>query len=96
MDAVGVVLAAGLGSRVGADGNKAYLPLAGRSMLAWSLETLIRSPDVTRTVLVFRKGEFTLARDTVRDEFGDGAVQLPGDGAYLAAIIEGRRRHPGQ
>ena len=24
------------------------------------------------------------------------SVQLPGDGAYLAAIIEGRRRHPGQ
>ena len=27
--AVGVVLAAGLGTRVGADGNKAYLPLRG-------------------------------------------------------------------
>ena len=99
MDAVGVVLAAGLGSRVGADGNKAYLPLAGRSMLAWSLETLIRSPDVTRTVLVFRKGEFTLARDTVRDEFGDGAVELVEGGdsrhasetnvvRYLAGEIE--------
>jgi 2-C-methyl-D-erythritol 4-phosphate cytidylyltransferase len=38
--AVGVVLAAGLGTRVGADGNKAYLPLAGRSMVAWSLKAV--------------------------------------------------------
>ena len=43
--AVGVVLAAGLGTRVGADGNKAYLPLAGRSMVAWSLNAVTRSPD---------------------------------------------------
>ena len=37
-DAVGVVLAAGIGTRVGADGNKAYLRLAGRSMVSWSLD----------------------------------------------------------
>jgi len=99
MEAVGVVLAAGLGSRVGADGNKAYLPLAGRSMLAWSLETLIRSADIARAILVFREGEFTLARDTVAHEFGDGAVELVEGGdtrhasetnvvQYLAADIE--------
>jgi 2-C-methyl-D-erythritol 4-phosphate cytidylyltransferase len=76
MDAVGVVLAAGLGTRVGADGNKAYLPLAGRSMLAWSLDTLVRSPAVARTILVFRRGERELARDTVHRELGDAAVEL--------------------
>ena len=42
--AVGVVLAAGLGTRVGADGNKAYLPLAGRSMVAWSLNAVTQVP----------------------------------------------------
>ncbi len=99
MDAVGVVLAAGLGTRVGADGNKAYLPLAGRSMLAWSLDTLIRSPVVTRTILVFRRGESDLARDTVRRELGSAAVELVEGGdtrhasetnvvRYLAADIE--------
>ncbi|MCV7056991.1 IspD/TarI family cytidylyltransferase [Mycolicibacterium gilvum] len=76
MDAVGVVLAAGLGTRVGADGNKAYLPLAGRSMLAWSLDTLTRLPDVARTILVFRRGEFALAHDTVRQELGDHAIEF--------------------
>jgi len=61
-DAVAVVLAAGSGSRVGADGNKAYLRLDGRSMLVWSLDTLARMPEVARTVLVFRQGESDLAR----------------------------------
>ena len=56
-EAVGVVLAAGMGTRVGADGNKAYLPLDGRSMLVWSLDTLARVPQIARTVLVYRQGE---------------------------------------
>ena len=59
--AVGVVLAAGLGTRVGADGNKAYLPIAGRSMVSWSLATVTQVPGITRTVLVFRRGESALA-----------------------------------
>ena len=50
--AVGVVLAAGLGTRVGADGNKAYLPLAGRSMVTWSLTTMTQVPQIERSVLV--------------------------------------------
>jgi len=99
MDAVGVVLAAGLGTRVGADGNKAYLPLAGRSMLTWSLDTLLRSPDVARTILVFRQGESALAQDTVRHELGNTAVEFVEGGdtrhasetnvvRYLAGDIE--------
>jgi len=74
--AVGVVLAAGLGTRVGADGNKAYLPLSGRSMLIWSLDTLSKLTDVSRTILVFRPGEFELARDTVARELPYVPVEL--------------------
>lgn len=74
--AVAVVLAAGLGTRVGADGNKAYLPLAGRSMLAWSLLTPAEHPDVDRTVLVFRRGERDLAAATLRRELPQAAVEL--------------------
>ncbi|MGV0802706.1 NTP transferase domain-containing protein, partial [Mycolicibacterium elephantis] len=55
--AVGVVLAAGLGSRVGADGNKAYLQVADRAMVSWSLDTLTQLADVARVVLVYRQGE---------------------------------------
>ncbi|GAB3236874.1 IspD/TarI family cytidylyltransferase [Mycolicibacterium hippocampi] len=98
-EAVGVVLAAGLGTRVGADGNKAYLPLAGRSMVIWSLHTLSRLPDVARTVLVYRQGEMEVARDSVARELPDAQVELVEGGQtrhasesrvlqYLSADIE--------
>jgi 2-C-methyl-D-erythritol 4-phosphate cytidylyltransferase len=74
--AVGVVLAAGLGTRVGADGNKAYLPLAGRSMVAWSLSAVAQISEIARTVLVYRRGELDLARETVAVELPDVAVEL--------------------
>jgi 2-C-methyl-D-erythritol 4-phosphate cytidylyltransferase len=97
--AVGVVLAAGLGTRVGTDGNKAYLPLAGRSMMSWSLDALTRIPDITRTVLVFRRGERELAERTVAAELSDATVEFVEGGEsrhaselnvlrYLAADIE--------
>lgn len=70
--AVGVVLAAGLGTRVGADGNKAYLPLAGRSMVAWSIAAVTQVPQIARTVLVYRRGEHDLARQTANVELVEG------------------------
>jgi 2-C-methyl-D-erythritol 4-phosphate cytidylyltransferase len=82
--AVGVVLAAGLGTRVGADGNKAYLPLAGRSMVAWSLNTMTRVPQIARSVLVYRRGERDIAHHTV-------AAELPG--AMVELVEGGDSRH---
>ena len=37
--AAAVVLAGGSGTRVGGDGNKVFLPVAGRTMISFSLET---------------------------------------------------------
>jgi 2-C-methyl-D-erythritol 4-phosphate cytidylyltransferase len=74
--AVAVVLAAGLGTRVGADGNKAYLPLAGRSMVAWSLKALSEVPEISRSVLVYRRGERDLAHDSVTAELPRATVEL--------------------
>jgi 2-C-methyl-D-erythritol 4-phosphate cytidylyltransferase len=74
--AVGVVLAAGLGSRVGADGNKAYLPLAGRSMVAWSLNTVAQVPEIQRSVLAYRRGERDLARNALSAELPGVSVEL--------------------
>ena len=97
--AVGVVLAAGLGTRVGADGNKAYLPLAGRSMVSWSVAAVASAPAVDRTVLVFRRGERGLAERTMARELPSTAVDFVEGGdtrhgsernvlRYLAADIE--------
>jgi 2-C-methyl-D-erythritol 4-phosphate cytidylyltransferase len=97
--AVGVVLAAGMGTRVGADGNKAYLPLAERSMVAWSVDAVARTPEIDRTVLVYRRGERATAERVVGTELGSATVELVEGGEtrhgselnvlrYLSADIE--------
>lgn len=97
--AVGVVLAAGMGTRVGADGNKAYLRLAGRAMVSWSLDALTSVTEISRTVLVYRTGERELAEDTVRRELPGATVEFVEGGpsrhaselnvlCYLAPDIE--------
>lgn len=74
--AVGVVLAAGIGSRVGADGNKAYLRLAGRSMLSWAVAAVAGCDVVDRTVLVYRRGEHDIAERTVREDLPSADVEF--------------------
>lgn len=97
--AVGVVLAAGMGTRVGADGNKAYLPLAGRSMVSWSVRAVAETPEIDRTVLAFRRGERPIAERMLAGEVPCATVELVEGGdsrhgselnvlAHLAADID--------
>ncbi len=74
--AVGVVLAAGIGSRIGADGNKAYLMLAGRPMLAWSVRAVADTAEIGRVILVYRRGEYDMAAELVHTELPDRTVEL--------------------
>ena len=60
--AAAVVLAGGSGTRLGAEGNKVYLPLAGRPLLAWALEAFARAESVRRLVLVARPEDRSPAR----------------------------------
>ena len=92
----GVVLAAGMGTRVGADGNKAYLPVAGRPMVAWSLDTVTRVPGIARTVLVYRRGELDLARAMVQRELPDADIELVegGDSRHASESNVLRRLSP--
>lgn len=55
--AAAVVLAGGSGTRLGAEGNKVYLPLAGRPLLSWSLVAFARAPSIGRLVLVTRPAD---------------------------------------
>ncbi|MGK2853331.1 MAG: IspD/TarI family cytidylyltransferase [Microbacteriaceae bacterium] len=79
--AVGVVLAAGVGARVGADGNKAYLKLAGRSMLSWSVRAVADTAEIGRVILVYRSGEREVAARALREDLPDGTVELVEGGA---------------
>ena len=54
--AVALVVAAGRGERLGSDGPKAFVPLAGRPMLEWSLLALRASPGIERIVVALPAG----------------------------------------
>lgn len=54
--AVALLVAAGRGERLGAEGPKAFVVLAGRPMLAWSLDALRLVPAVERIVVALPPG----------------------------------------
>ncbi len=70
------MLAAGIGARVGADGNKAYLRLAGRSMLSWSVRAVAGTAEIGRVILVYRRGEREVAARALGDDLPGVAVEL--------------------
>jgi 2-C-methyl-D-erythritol 4-phosphate cytidylyltransferase len=73
--AAAVILAAGSGTRVGAAGNKVYLPVAGRRLVSWSLRAFAAVPGVGRLVLVIRPDDRAVAEQTIEAEVG-AAVEL--------------------
>ena len=67
-----IVVAAGVGSRLGAAMPKAFVPLAGRSLLAWSVEAAVGCPGVVCVVVVAPPGHVAEAgRET------DGYATVP-------------------
>lgn len=75
-----VVLAAGSGTRLGADLNKVFLPLAGRPVVAWSLRTFARVPAVGRLLLVIREPDRAIA-ERMLDRDVDRPVEIVVGGA---------------
>jgi 2-C-methyl-D-erythritol 4-phosphate cytidylyltransferase len=55
--AVALIVAAGSGERLGADRPKAFVMLAGRPMLEWSVEALLAVPAIERIVVALPPGE---------------------------------------
>ena len=81
MPAAVIVLAAGAGTRVGAEVNKVLLPLGDRPVLAWSLAHALAAPDVRRVVLVVRAGEQEAVAAAVAPHLGDREVLVVEGGA---------------
>ncbi|HEY3529362.1 MAG TPA: 2-C-methyl-D-erythritol 4-phosphate cytidylyltransferase [Nocardioides sp.] len=86
MRAAVVVLAAGAGTRVGAEVNKVLLPLAGVPVVARSVRTARSVPGVDRVVLVVRDGEQDAVRTVVEPHLDD-------DGPEVAMVTGGATRH---
>src|SRR5690348_17677554 len=71
-----VILAAGSGSRVGAEVNKVLLDLGGQPVLAHSLVTALSVPAIAAIVLVARPGEEEAVAAAVTPVIGDREVLL--------------------
>lgn len=84
MPAAVVILAAGSGSRVGAEVNKVLLALGDAPVLAWSMRDALALPDVRRVVLVVRPGE----QDAIA-----AALTNHLDGREVVVVKGGATRH---
>ncbi|BBH17033.1 2-C-methyl-D-erythritol 4-phosphate cytidylyltransferase [Nocardioides baekrokdamisoli] len=71
-----VILAAGSGSRVGAEVNKILLDLGSHPVIAHSVITALQVPDVAAVVLVARPGEEGAIAEAVTPVIGDREVLL--------------------
>lgn len=80
-----VVLAAGSGTRVGANVNKVLLPLRGRPLLAWSVGTALSVPGIDPVVVVCRPGERSEVATALAPHVGDREVLLIDGGATRQA-----------
>jgi len=85
-----VVVAAGAGTRMGLGVPKAFIPLAGRPMIAWSLATLRASADVTRIIAVVPSGGEHEARAAL-GAAGAGVHMVPGGASRAESVLAGVR-----
>jgi 2-C-methyl-D-erythritol 4-phosphate cytidylyltransferase len=81
IQAAAIVLAGGSGSRVGGARNKVYLLLAGRSVIARSLDALGAPAAVGPVVLVVRDADRALAGELLAHELGGHHVEIVTGGA---------------
>ncbi len=56
-DVIAVIVAAGRGTRAGAGGPKQYRPLAGRTVLAWTVETFLDHPRIDGVRVVIHRDD---------------------------------------
>lgn len=76
-----VILAAGSGTRVGAEVNKVLLTLRGVPVLVWSLRDALALPGVRRVVLVVRPEDRAALGEAVAPHLGDREVLVVDGGA---------------
>jgi 2-C-methyl-D-erythritol 4-phosphate cytidylyltransferase/2-C-methyl-D-erythritol 2,4-cyclodiphosphate synthase len=80
-----IVVAAGSGSRLGADLPKAFLSLGGRSILQRALEPVFGMSEPAQIVVVVPSERVQLAQDEVRDAAG-AAIE------YASVVVGGATR----
>jgi len=79
-----VLLAAGAGTRLGHDTNKVFLPLVGRRVLTWSLDTTRRLSGLVTTIVVVQDHD---------REHADVALRREAAGRQVTLVPGGETRH---
>ena len=92
-----VVLAAGSGSRMGAEQNKVFLNLCGRRVVSWSIQALAQIHAVERVVMVIREQDRKIAHRTLDREIEDLQVDVVvgGDSRRQSELFALRHLAPG-
>jgi 2-C-methyl-D-erythritol 4-phosphate cytidylyltransferase len=91
--AVALLVAAGRGERLGADGPKAFAMLAGRPMLDWSLDALRAVPAIERIVVALPPGvgapagTVGVTGGAERSQSVRAALEAAGDGPDDEAVL---------
>jgi 2-C-methyl-D-erythritol 4-phosphate cytidylyltransferase len=81
------MLAAGEGRRSGHHTNKVLLPLAGRGVFTWSIESARRLATVTHTVLVIREDDREAVMATLDREVAPPEVAVVVGGDMFAELV---------
>jgi 2-C-methyl-D-erythritol 4-phosphate cytidylyltransferase len=74
-----VIAAAGSGERLGAGGPKAFVPLAGRPLVEWSLEAMRAAPSVRSIVVACPPGD--------EHDLGDDVEIVPGGATRSQSVL---------
>lgn len=96
MEAAAIVLAGGSGTRVGAERNKVYLPVAGRTVIARSLSAMAATPGVGPVVLVVRPEDSALAVAETARLPGRAVEIVPGGATRQESELAGLRALAGR
>lgn len=79
-------MAAGAGTRLGADAPKAFVHLAGTPILRWALNQVLACPDVARVVLVVPADHLADARALLTVPERDRVHIVPGGADRVASV----------
>lgn len=78
MDTGAVIVAAGSGKRMGADRNKLWLELAGKSIMAHTVSLFAAHPEIAEVVLVVNQQDYADVQEWLNSQLFNVTVKLGG------------------
>ncbi|WP_026478127.1 2-C-methyl-D-erythritol 4-phosphate cytidylyltransferase [Alkaliphilus transvaalensis] len=64
-----IIVAAGKGKRMGAEGNKQYILLRDKPVLAYTLEVFQDCPDIDEIIVVVAQGEVEYCKENIQQKY---------------------------